>query len=215
MPLDSQVEIPVPAIDITIAASLGDGRQLQLRTAILQETETDVSNAVLDKVMKLADRQKAIYDLEVAERDFRKSGFALANFIAQIPYVELTQRQLREQWENEIAGLEADKQLMLENAIADHIKSGRQGDYTPRGNVKANLEAHSRAIAQKNENIRRSEADREQERDKALSIVYAHQRELKSLREKVDSLRATAGMEPSTEFLEEEAFKAEGAPKDG
>lgn len=224
MPLDSE-DLPiteslivvsgdpakVPAIDITIAASLGDGRHLQLRTAILQETDPDTANTVLGNVMKLCDRQKAVYDLEAAEREFRKSGFALANFIAQIPYIELTQRQMREQWEREIDGVLADQQLILDNAIADHIKAGRSGPYHPRGAVKSQVEAHSRSIAQKRENIRRSGEDQEQEKQKALSIIHAHQRELKAHREKVDALRATAGLPASTEFLTEEAFKAEEA----
>src|SRR5438552_2852994 len=58
-----------PAVGVSLQHTITDNRAIVFQTHIPQEASLAECNAIVDKLMMVADRQKARYDLEAIERD--------------------------------------------------------------------------------------------------------------------------------------------------
>jgi hypothetical protein len=133
---------PVPAVDISIVATLAGDRQVQIRTAFLQETAEPEANAILDRLFRVADRQKARYEIDdLRDKLYGERGVARghADLEADFERVEKEHAKAQADRDVQIAELKATRDGAYEDGYNAHRRSGRAGDYEPKGGLKATL----------------------------------------------------------------------------
>lgn len=200
-------EVPAPGIDISVIVAASDNRQIQLRTMLVQDTPLEIQNAVLDRLMALGDRQKARYDLDKLEEEFRLVGVTLTNLIDGLPHAERVHLEAQEKRTAEIKQWSEKFQAEHDIGYADFVKTGRQGKWEPKGNRKANMDRMLQAAAKVQEQMVAAEADRLQHRQELTKSVAHYQDDLGKRRKKLNALRALAGQEACAEFLDVETME--------
>lgn len=86
--LVKEPETQVAAIDVSLTCDAGAGRMLQFRTFIERDANTAWINHLLDRLNKVADRQKAIYSLEEEESRLRVEEQGLVRFSEQMDAID-------------------------------------------------------------------------------------------------------------------------------
>lgn len=158
----------VVATGVQIVVGLTNDRQMQFQTGFEGDETDAVVNERFDRIMRLADRQKARYEIGDIEADLAKHRETLAQFREDRARIDLDherqQAQRRVELETRIAERDAEKakfvaeidatilriqdarQNVFNDGLADHGRSGRGGSYVPKGHVKANLERIDRQL---------------------------------------------------------------------
>jgi hypothetical protein len=151
-----------PAVGFSVTTNLDGNRQIVMQGFFAAATPADEANAVLDRVLALADRQRARYELPEVEEELRKHKDALAQFEEDRARVELDFTRDQARREVEIAEMEKVRDEERAKHLADfnanilkvqghreeqyklgldaHVRGGRGGSYVPRGHDKANLD---------------------------------------------------------------------------
>lgn len=141
---------PVPAVDISIVSTLAGDRQIQMRTAILQETGEAEANEILDRLFRLADRQKARYELDgLVEKLEGERGLRpmLKQFTEDALKLAEDHEKAQAKRKEQIAELNRAGEERFKVVYDDARKRGVQGDIEPRGSEKANLKRIKDQIA--------------------------------------------------------------------
>jgi hypothetical protein len=151
-----------PAIGFSVTTNLDGNRQIVLQGFFAAETAAAEANALLDKTLALADRQRARYELPEVEEELRQHRDTLAQYEEDRSRVDFDHETAQARRQVEISAMEKAreperaKQLARLNAeilevqevrketltgyVQAHQRSGRQGSYTARGQEKANLD---------------------------------------------------------------------------
>ncbi len=133
-------EKEVPAIDITVAMNVGASAQVTLRTFIDRNADDASANLILDKMFRLAERQKARADIEDLEREIRQHQVTQEQF--EKAFQETRHRKAAEKVTRDTQVEEYLRQIAdLTGSSEDAwIKSGRHGTYAPKGQTKHNID---------------------------------------------------------------------------
>lgn len=160
MPSTEPVE-KVVATGVSLVVGLSDNMQITFQSGF-EGDETDAAvNARLDRLVALANRQKAIAEVPMLENELFKHREELAQFQEDLDRVELDHAMAQGQRGQALAELEAGRAkarekfeaeinvMILEmqdvrqetfNAgLGEHQRSGRSGSYAPKGHVATNL----------------------------------------------------------------------------
>lgn len=160
MPSTEPIE-KVVATGVSLVVGLSDNMQITFQSGF-EGDETDAAvNARLDRLIALANRQKAIAEVPMLENELFKHREELAQFQEDLDRVELDYATAQEQRRQAIAELEAGRAkarkkfeaeinvMILEmqdvrqetfNAgLGEHQRSGRSGSYVPKGHVATNI----------------------------------------------------------------------------
>jgi len=119
---DADLEVEIPAISIQLATQIGGTRSLTLTTGIRLDSAPDQINRALDKIVAAADRQKKKFDLE----------------------------QTRQLLKNEEQNLHLHRQQIAAQQTAfemEFAKSGRRGDWEPKGSQKGILDGLNKNVS--------------------------------------------------------------------
>ena len=188
-----EIVTKVVATAFNLTVGLSDGRQITFQSGFEgDEPEADV-NARLDRLIRLADRQKARYDLPEAEEELAKQRETLNNLLEDIPHVEkrheLEQAGRREQIaelqrlcgedvskaradvDTRILDLQSHKKAAFDAGQDEHQKRGRVGAYVPRGADKANADRLDAGIKELGEARDKMVAEVEAEYAKQIAAV--------------------------------------------
>ena len=198
--LDPETESLVPGIDISVVVGCGDTRQISLRTMLVASTPEAEANALLDKVFRIADRQRARYDLEKEEHEFDQVGTALTALIAGLPIAQRTYLQTVEKLKAEMKVCSEQYDKLHEEGYEEHTRTGRRGGYEPTGARKANMErakVQGKKIA---EEIDRQRTEAAQQLENSLKSIERYRKDLVARKEKVDGMRKVVGLGPISGF---------------
>ena len=207
MDRQDEIEAPVkaqPVVTFSIGVVCGDGRQISFNGHFGRDDDAVTQNDIIDRVMRIGNRQKATYDLEKEYKDFEQVGRTIKNFLSAIPMAEKNAKY-------QIAALKVEAQAKQEardevfnEAYKAHVDSHRKSAFVPSGNLKSRLAAMDSEIQKVKDKIAAVPADADQDRQKTAENVYRYQDDLKKRRVHINDLRKMAGLEPYTEFLDEE-----------
>jgi hypothetical protein len=184
-----------PAIGFSVTTNLDGNRQIVLQGFFAADTATPEANATLDKVLVLADRQKARYELPEVEEELFKHRETLSQYeedkasldvrhqheqarreveIAEMERVRPEERAKKEALINaDILAMQQHRVQVVEQGAESHRRSGRQGSYVPVGSTKANIERIDSQIRAVTESRDRQLAEWDAQYDAVLSAASA------------------------------------------
>jgi hypothetical protein len=151
-----------PAIGISLTMNVGNNAQAVLQTFVAQEASDKEANALLDRLFSLAARQKALGEIPELEEDLSKHKKTLAQFNEDLARVETDYETNKEKRLESIAKLTKDYEAEFEKAYETHSKSGRQGEFEPRGSVKSRLATYTAGINKIDQEMKKADAERHQ-----------------------------------------------------
>ena len=173
--------VKVIATGVTFTVGLSDDRQMTFQSGFEGDETDEAVNARFDRLMNLADRQQARYQIKGAEKKLAQHRLTVAQFeIDEVDLIERhkhqqAQRQVelderikerdaeRKKFQAEIDGsilaMQERKKQILDSGAEEHRNSGRLTAYEPKGNVKVNINRIQQAIAEAGENREKALAD--------------------------------------------------------
>lgn len=196
-----------PVVAVTITCNLGGERQMNLAAHFERDASPEEQNAILDRVMKIADRQKARYDLEKEEENFKVVGLNTRNALLAIEAGEMASKSQLERLKIELQAKEEARKEIHDHAYSDHVSSGRRGDFKPRGVDLQRLNAADIEIAKTRSAIEAVPADAAQHRAQIVGSIQRNQEDMRIRRKRINELRAMAGLPENDDFMDAENAK--------
>lgn len=122
-----------PAIGMSVTCNAGGDRQLVLQTFVDQEADDSTVNALADRMMRVADRQQAIYKIPALEEEIEKHRKELANFEENFARLEGIHQQQVAELDVKIVTLSERVETERNEGYEEHVASGRKSEYQPKG----------------------------------------------------------------------------------
>ncbi len=195
---------PATAIGYSIASNMGGDRQMTVQCFVAEDEDLEVINRRIDRVMAVIDRQKARYDLSKEEKEFEEVALHTRNFLNAIPQAETAARAQLERLEAELVGMQEARSEVHDQAYVAFVKSGRRGQFVPKGSLEGRLRNMDNEIEKKKAAILALPNDTKQHRDTTIVNLAKYQDDLKKRRARINDLRSQAGLDAYTVFLDEE-----------
>ncbi len=195
---------PEPVIAVTITCNLGGERQMNLAAHFERDTPAAEQNAILDRVMAIADRQKARYDLDKEEENFKIVGLNTRNAILAISSAEETTKSQIERLKIELGAKEEARQEIFKAAYDSHVASGRRGEFVPKGVILQKINLADAEIAKTRAALTAAPADAEQHRKQLVGSIQRNQEDMRLRRKHINELRSIAGLPPNDDFMDAE-----------
>ncbi len=152
--------IQTPAVGVDVIMSLPDGAQVRLQTFFPQEATDEEANALVDRLSAIASRQRAAAEIPAMEAEIEKWRRELTQYEADKAVVEANFVRDQEGRKEQVRELDVQHTAAHEAAYNQWRETGREGEFTPRGTVKANLETFDRAKAKLAAEIEKAESER-------------------------------------------------------
>lgn len=149
------------ATAFSVVVGLSDDRQATFQSGFESDEPDEAVNARLDRIMRLADRQKARYEIPALEEELAKAQETVANLQVDLERIdeqyERAQASKREQIAEldrlceealhdtreatnvEIVNIHQHKERIMQDGIKEHQRSGKLGSYVPRGARESDL----------------------------------------------------------------------------
>lgn len=235
---DEAPVIKVVATGISLVVGLADDMQITFQTGFEGDETDEAVNARVDRLVRIAERQKAIAKLDKLERDLVQQKETLAQQQEDYARIDLQTNQaiakrevelgvrkeqgaaeraaFIEDVDNKIATLLESRQRAYDAGLEEHRRTGRSGSYVPRGAHKQAIDNTDRAIVEMKANRDGAIADFDRDYEARLHTAEAEIEKAKAEREQalrsieISIERYTAAIE-STEAMLEKARTLKGA----
>lgn len=188
-------ERPAPAIGMSVVMNMSGDRQATLQCFVAQEDGEDAANALLDKMFRISDRQRARYEIVDLEDQLEKHERELFNFEEQFAKVEKEHARRKVEKEEEIALRTEEIATIQKDAYDQHVASGRQGEFKPQGGTKQAIEVKKTAMKQAKADIEKMDAERDQELGGIRESKARFNREILRLKKEIVKRKAILGGE--------------------
>lgn len=190
-----EIVTKVVASAVSIVVGLSNDRQITFQTGFEGDEPDAAVNERFDRIMRLADRQKARYQIPEIEEELFQHRETLANFVedrdrletnhvhdqaarqVQIDEMERLRSDERAKVRDEIDGtilkIQAKRQSEWEEGQAEHRRTGRMSPYKPAGLRKSNIEHCDQALATAKDHRELAMQAFEQDYDAKIEAVRA------------------------------------------
>jgi hypothetical protein len=205
-----QPSVEVPAIGCSFTTNLGGERQIVLQTHFAQDMSEETINGLLDRMLKIGDRQKAKYDLEKIEEEFRTVGVALTNLLDGFPIAEINHAKEQVERAERLEVLREMQTAARNESYDEFAKAGKRGTFVLKGHALQKVNNIGAEILKLEERERAAANDKQQHRETLLNSVRHYRQDLAKRRVKLNAMRTLAGLPPNTEFEEAETRAVEG-----
>lgn len=195
-----------PAIGYSITAGLGDRRQMVVQCFVAEDEDDAVVNAKVDRIMRVIDRQQAVYDLDAELEGFHKVGSMLEQFLSTLPIAERNFQAQTAELTVQLQAFEDARKETFDAGYTEFAQRGGKGEYKPKGHRAADLARLDNEIAKKKEQIEKAAPDQAQARSEAYGSIRHHQADLKKRRVRVNHLLSLLGRPPMEDYADAEAF---------
>ena len=150
----------IAAIGMSVVANFGRDRQATLQTHVAQDqTEAEIDSQV-DRLFRVIDRQKARYEIIDLEDELVKHAQTLALFREDHDRLEAEHQHKVAGLKIQIEEIDATAARARETGYQEHVTSGRQTEYQPKGATKAAIERAAQAAKAVQGEIDKLEAER-------------------------------------------------------
>jgi septum formation inhibitor MinC len=184
--------IQVPAIGFSTTINVDGNRQIVFQGYFEQDESDDTVNARLDRIMRLADRQRGIYEIPLLKEERQKLRDDVAQAEQDIAEADANFQKQQAQLDVQILEMHGQREEALKEGYAAHAKRGGQGPYKPQGKTEANL----RLVETQIENFKKAKetnaAERQQFLDNIQVAISRRQARLLVLDEKIGDLEKVA-----------------------
>jgi len=195
---------PEPVVAVTVVCQLGNERQINLAAHFNRDDEPEEQNRILDQVMRIADRQKAKYDLKTLEENFNIVGLNTRNFLMAYAGAGLELKTRIAKLKIELDAKEEARKEVHDAAYAEFRAAGRSGTFRPKGHDLQRMNLADSEIANLRAAIEAAPKDAEQEKAKSVNTIQRNQEDLRLRRKVINDLRSLAGLSPNEEFMDAE-----------
>jgi predicted nucleic acid-binding Zn-ribbon protein len=181
-------EVVGTAVGFTIG--LADDRQVTFQTGFAEDEPDHLINARFDRIMALADRQKAKYELVKLREELETHDKALARLVEDIARVDVDFEKSQAQLDVQIVEYQRRKGELEQSIYQNNVSTGRSGNRKPQGHASVslkNIEAGiDNAKADKEKNI----AERDQHRETVLAQRGRFEEEIARIKSKIAAKEA-------------------------
>lgn len=175
----------VIAVPTQIILNVGPSAQMIFQVGFDLDEGDRVINTRLDRIFHIAERQAARYDLIALETEHGKISRMLEQFKSQLAAAEARYKVEQATRETEIEELTKVAEETRQEGYDAHFASGRQGEYVPRGPVKAKIDGCTAQIEQIKAEMKKKEGERDQHIDSLNNSVAKYEADLKALNEQI------------------------------
>jgi hypothetical protein len=184
-------EVVGHAVGFTIG--LANDRQVTFQTGFAEDEDDATVNARFDRIMRLADRQKAKYELVELRAELETHEKALARLDEDIARVDNDFDRSQAQLDVEIGEYQRLLTEARDKAYQNQIASGRSGKQPLSGHVKSQIAAYERAIEDGAKSKEKNVAEREQHRGTVIAQRARYEEEIASRLAKIAEKEALLG----------------------
>lgn len=151
--------IKVPAIGVSITANVDGDRQVVFQTAV-DPAESDKNvNALLDRLLGFASRQKMIHDIVSMKKALKKAAEDIDVLELQLQHSKSNCQIAKAQLDIEILEWTKAKKKLFDDGYKVHAANpGRRSEYVPRGETAQRIDRLEQMIE---ENRRKQEKNEE------------------------------------------------------
>lgn len=183
-----------PALGMSVVMNMPGDRQATLQCFVAQEDGEEAANQLLDRMFRIADRQRARYELVDLSEQLAQHQRSLANFDADFARIEMDFAKKKVEREAEIEAYIAEAERLHKEGYDKWYESGRRGDYVPQGSTKQAIDVARGAAKKVHADIEKAEA----ERTVALGGIHESQKryagEIKRLKVEIDVRKVMLGI---------------------
>lgn len=143
-----------PAIGYSIVANLGGDRQMTVQCFVGEDEADSVVHERIDRVFRVVDRQKAKYELVDFRKELDSNRKQLAQMQADVSRLDVDHAKAQAELDVQITETADQKRDAIADAAEKHRASGRQGNFSPGGNVTSRFDtvtAQLKAAKDKND----------------------------------------------------------------
>jgi chromosome segregation ATPase len=185
--------IKVPAIGFSITANI-DGNRQTVFQGFFDENEDDKTvNKRIDRVMRLVDRQRSIYEIPGLKEELLKLTDELAQYNEDVDKAEGEFQKAQATLDVQVVEVQQTRAKEEEAGRADHARSGKLGSYKPGGNRARNLELCQKQIEDIKKQKETNAAERQQFLDNIKISIERRQARIEILKVKIADLEQALG----------------------
>ena len=153
----------VSAIGYSVTANIDGNRQIVFQHFIAADADDAQVNKDLDRLMKLVDRQRAIYELPEIQTELDQLAEEISQYTQdKVETAEANFAKAQADLDLQIATMQGERKKVFETAYEQHNRSGRGSAFEPRGQTKVALERADAGIRQAEDQKQKNEAERAQ-----------------------------------------------------
>lgn len=153
----------VSAIGYSVAANIDGARQITFQHFIASDATDAQVNADLDRIMRIVDRQRAVYEMPEIVAELEKLQEEISQYTEdKVTTAEANFQRAQADLDVQIETLQGDHKKAFNAAYEAHGRSGRGGEFKPRGQTAANLDRIEAGIRQAVEAKEKNENERAQ-----------------------------------------------------
>ena len=184
--------IQVPAIGFSTTINVDGNRQIVFQGYFEQDESDDAVNARIDRIMRLADRQRGIYEIPLLKEERQKLRDDVAQAEQDIAEAEANFQKQQAQLDVQILETRQQGETAFKEGYDEHVKRGGQGPYNPKGRAEANARLVETQIANFKQAKETNAAERQQFLDNIQIAISRRQARLLVLDEKIGDLERVA-----------------------
>jgi hypothetical protein len=159
------------AVGTVMEFAIGQGKSLQLQTCFGRDEPIAVWNETLDKMREAGERQKLFTDLRSCEANLELQARELATSRKQVQAAEQEFVEMEAARENRVLALRVERDQYISSKANEYGRTGRRGEYEPKGVDASWISAKDREIAKEAE----AQAKAAQDRENALKSQRAQE----------------------------------------
>lgn len=186
------VPTPGPAVGYAVTVDIAPGRQVTFQCFFDQDEPDEAANRRLDRVMSLADRQRAKYEIPELVAERQKLTDELDQHDEDLATAELNHTKAQASIDVQVAELVRLKNEEREKGYDAHVKNGRQGPYVPKGHVAAQIVRIEADIAAAAGTKAKNDAERQNYLDNLDISMKRKRARIDLLNEKIAGLEKAA-----------------------
>jgi hypothetical protein len=181
-------DIKVPAIGFSTTINIDGNRQMVFQGYFEQDEDDVLVNARIDRIMRLADRQRSVYDIPVLKEERAKLLEEVAQYDEDVGTAEIEFQKSQAALDVQILELRNQADNFTKQGYDEHVKRGGVGAYKPKGRAASNLTLMDTQVEQIKATKEANAAERKQFQDTVGVAVKRRQDRLKVLEEKIADL---------------------------
>ena len=185
--------IKVPAIGFSTTINVDGNRQIVFQGYFEQDESDPTVNARIDRIMLLADRQRAKYSLPDLQAARDKIARELAQYEEDIATAEVEYKKTQAAIDVQILEYGKQREKVHNEGAAAHNARGGAGVYKPKGATAAGLANIEKALEVAADQKKHNDAERAQFLDNTRIAIERRQKELPLLDKQIADLERLFG----------------------
>lgn len=174
-----------PAIGYSITANIGGERQIVFQHFVgADENDAQVHKA-LDRINKLIDRMRSQYSLPDLKAERDKYLAEIAQYEEDVAVAQSNHDVAQASLDVQIEEAGRTAKTIFDDSYAEHVKSGRQGEYKPKGQTKMQLDRADAAVREAVAAKVKNDAERQQFLDNVGASIEVRRKNVAILNEKI------------------------------